>query len=283
MSAEPLPDPIPIADSQEPIANGEPAAPTPEASTEQAAEKKVNDELWRIELALTKAGGDRGKAAAMLKMSRRRLNQKILHTATLRERWMFKKDGMISPAVTIDREQIQFRPRGTFRKVATDAEIEAAVKREDAKFKQGLSGLKLKAEELDWAVALQSYQKRHFRESADLIGGSITRGTIKTSMLMEEMADRLQKPFSGDKALEEEQMCWQAYFGLSGELRRNFHVVNDAGLKKKILELEQEKVKQGTGRGRPGFGPLQKTEVHVHTEKNVGQLKMLRSADIENS
>ena len=145
------------------------------------------------------------------------------------------------------------------REAMSDEAIASAVKREDELVRQGLEAMGLTNAESAMALSLSAFQRGHFRSSAQMIGGGITKTFIGVMVEVEAINARLNM---GDKLeLPVEMMLREDRRGLLDVLakfadRSNKSVLVQAQVMEIAARARKDAQSGGGSGGKPGFSPL---------------------------
>lgn len=154
----------------------------------------------RVDMALEKAGGDRGLAGHILGMTHLKLTRAIKGDEKLKARWMKaqRRDRRAKPLT--EAEGLN-RPAETSAAVAT-AEVIAeiteeerkmgeAIWRDDDLLKEGLEKMNLTPEEVSIAHEMAQFHQRFFVRSVDILGAGVTRLGIVNQTELADIKQRL--------------------------------------------------------------------------------------------
>jgi hypothetical protein len=139
-----------------------------------------------IDVAMTESGGDTEQAAKLIGIERSALQNRLKASRILRERWVDKLTEMPKTSVAIHRPPLD--------PPASEEELDAAMSKQDALVRRGIERMGFSGPTLDLAISLQSFQRRHFMSSLDLMGG----GLVKQYLDIMVEIDRLNKLINQD-------------------------------------------------------------------------------------
>lgn len=226
--------------------------------------------------ALTAAGGDRQKAAAILGIPRKTLKEQLQTNAILKEKWIEKRDrtpdrGVAPPVVEalISRESPARSPVPVSEK---ELDLIVNLAEEDKKFKNDMKGLRLNEEEMDMALSLQRFQGRHFAKTVDLITGGMSVTSLRLMSMIEKLVKRLNGRFQdvtdGEitvEGIQQEKMCWEAFHRCCESLLHMSKSATDGAVARARIEMWKKTVQNSAGQTpmrKPGFSP-QGAQVYV--------------------
>lgn len=231
--------------------------------------------------AMEKAGGDRKKAAEILGIAIGSLDQRIARHEPLKVKW----GGWSAPSsppesVTLSRPIIPAIPERQLPVIKDNNEaIAAAMDAEDDRIRQGVQKLGLNDVELNMAMAFQSFQRRHFTTSFDLLGGGITKQFISLCTEIEAINKRLAGGFEEVDSDGKPVKLTPTMEAILREDRAKLLVIQvqmyDRATKAAMTQIEVKRLRDGkdpSGKGndKPGFAPLAVSvtgDVHIHEKK----------------
>lgn len=233
------------------------------------------------EAALDKHGGNRAAAAAELGIDDAALRGRINRNDQLRLRWAGVGSSVRESmprhapkeAVTIYRDVLPSalgkHTSPTFQKINDDNEnIAAAVEKEDLLVRTGVQNLGLSKDQMELAMSFQSFQRRFFTTSFEMLGGGITRQFVTLVSEIESISERLKNSTELTPSME----------AILREDRSRLLAIQvqmyDRAAKAALIQIEVNNRLKGGGSGKqagkPGFTPLAmqvKGDVHIHQPK----------------
>lgn len=225
--------------------------------------------LEEIDRALVKFHGDRGKAAKSLNLKRITLNTKVNQCKWLKERWCKYRMsgpniGLNKPEVpneisTLSRESPVVVDKEAREKLKTEAELAAAIAREDKKIKDGLHLMGATGEEQELAISLKSFHGRHLKTLVEMMTSGMALNSLKMLGLLRRIEGRIAAGCEPGNELAfkcnergdpvEERLAFDEYRGLLEEFRR----MNELAIKGSLTLAKIQQIKNEGGKvGGPG-------------------------------
>lgn len=220
-----------------------------------------------INLAMEKTGGNASQAAILLDIPREKLYNLIHSHKRLKAVWAKSRteEPVDAEAVAIHRPVIDL-PKDPEPAHDDQKAIAAALEKEDALVRSGLTSIGVDGDKLELVQALAKWNGRHFRTSLELIGGGITKEFIEIMADLQSIREELNGGDPMDIARESMlRMDRAALIELMGKI---YDRANRASLTRAMIKLkEKENAKSGGPERKPGFSPMIKGE---NVQVNIG-------------
>jgi hypothetical protein len=145
----------------------------------------------------------------------------------------------------------------------SEEDVAAAIKKEDADVRSGLSKMGLKTSTLDMAMAIRELAGRHFGSCLQLTGGGVTKQFLQVMVEIEKIDARLDPETVRDfpMTLPEESMLREDRRGLLQVMSQFSDRVNSSALiQAKIWKMKNEGNKQRNERPKGVLNLAQASE-----------------------
>lgn len=208
-----------------------------------------------IHEALEKTGGLVAEAAAILGMTTSAVRLRIKASESLQSRWNVSKPPEHTIATALHRPSMSAEKPTLPR----DSDVAEALNREQATL--GASLKQIKAKDVNFAVALQNFQRQNYRGIVEMVSGGIAKQYLDIMTRLDEIDSRLNRTEEDGKLpLAEEMMLRNDRVQLLGILDKFKTTIDKSVLiAAKVRAMSESGNNNGKGAPRkPGFKPLEK-------------------------
>lgn len=216
-----------------------------------------------IHSAMETAGGNPRMAADYLGITRVELNNIIQNNKNLALRWRKARKSTPAPteAVQIHRPETNL-PQQTIEEIQatvlqTEAEIAAALAKEDELVKAGLDGTGMSRRVRDFAMSVQRVAGRHFTKLNEMLAGGMAKTSLEMHMEVEDLTKKLNDP-NNPPTIEQEMLWREDRRGLLDQIcKMTAQNQQFALIQAKAQALRKQAAGEAGRRpGKPGFTPL---------------------------
>lgn len=190
-------------------------------------------------------------AAKALGMEEQKLWNCINKNPELQARWSKTYGGVTPPGdeVALSRPMMPELVEPQDMILANEIDLAAAMEREDKLVRKGLDAMGIKGAALDLATALQKFQRRHFTQAMEIVGGGVVKQYLDLMVEIQKINASLDDPEAELEPQEELMLREDRSRLLAMQIKIYEQVQQAVVIQAKVKAIKGENKKSGKPKG----------------------------------